>query len=263
MKFSIYCNMKKEYLANENTYEIRVPYSQREQILDLIPYGKRIVLESAKDEVNLQELIDFNEMCQGNFVVGVLSYRLARELRENNIKYYFNLFLTDFEDIHDYVYNHKVESVLLSDERAFNYEKIKDFGVDIRLCPHTITRTIPNFDISRNFFIRPEDIHYYDDAIIYIGGYSDPERASALYDIYLREDFQGKLFELIPGFNEKIENKLIFGDFGKRRLNCEHVCAKAPNPQDKHFSNPECNFCPIALYLAQKGEDIEDILEKK
>ena len=108
MKFSVYCNMKKEYLTNENTYEIRVPYSQREQILDLIPYGKRIVLESAKDEVNLQELIDFNEMCQGNFVVGVLSYRLARELRENNIKYYFNLFLTDFEDIHDYVYNHNL-----------------------------------------------------------------------------------------------------------------------------------------------------------
>ena len=122
MKFSVYCNMKKEYLTNENTYEIRVPYSQREQILDLIPYGKRIVLESAKDDVNLQELIEFNEMCQGNFVVGALTYRLARELRENNIKYYFNLFITDFEDIYDYIYNHKVESLLLSDEMAFNYE---------------------------------------------------------------------------------------------------------------------------------------------
>ena len=79
--------MKKEYLTNENTYEIRVPYSQREQILDLIPYGKRIVLECEDSVADLKELIEFNEMCQGNFVVGVLSYLLARELQEHNIKY--------------------------------------------------------------------------------------------------------------------------------------------------------------------------------
>lgn len=255
MKFSIYCNMKEDYLKNDNTYEIRVPYTQRAQILDLVPLEKRIVLECPEYLSDIKELIEFNEMCQGNFVVGILSTSILNELKENNIKYYFNIYASDFEDIYDYKYNYKVESILLSDELAFSYGKIKDFDLDIRLCPHSISRMIKYFDISRSFFIRPEDIHYYKDAILYIGDYKDPERASALYDIYLREDFQGKLFEIIPQLNENIENKLILDSFGKRRLNCDHECLKTPVAK--------CNLCYSAISLAQDARFIKEILEKK
>lgn len=124
----------------------------------------------------------------------------------------------------------KVSDVYITNELGFYLPEIaqmcKDKHVKIRVIPNMAqsgTELVSN-DLTK-FFIRPEDLHLYEDYIDVIEFMTDRiELQPTLYSIYKEERWDGDLNQIIYGFKDSIINNTIMPIFGETRLKCKKRC---------------------------------------
>ena len=86
--------------------------------------------------------------------------------------------------------------------------------------------TIPPYE---EFFIRPEDVSFYEDYIDTIEFYKDDyyellEKQNILYKIYNSGKWEGKLSDIIDGYTEDVLNTTVLPSFAKFRVDCQRRC---------------------------------------
>ena len=111
---------------------------------------------------------------------------------------------------------------------------------------------LPREDGVCGTWIRPEDIHLYEDYVAAME-FEDckPTKEQALFRIYTQQkEWPGDLGLLITNFNHLGLNRLILPEVGEKRLDCRHICQLGGH----------CRICYRAMDLANK-EDLTDYAE--
>lgn len=111
----------------------------------------------------------------------------------------------------------------------FRMYDIKNKGYKLRLVPNLCWYSpVPRKDGVCGLWIRPEDLHLYDeysDDIVVEFETDRPTEEEALYRIYAHEKtWPGPMDMIFKGFNVECENRLIPSDISEIRLNCGHRC---------------------------------------
>ena len=143
--------------------------------------------------------------------------------------------------------------VRLGETLFFNIKKTAAVGVPIRVIPNiAYIDGLPREDGVCGTWIRPEDIHLYEDYVAAME-FEDckPTKEQALFRIYTQQkEWPGDLGLLITNFNHLGLNRLILPEVGEKRLDCRHICQLGGH----------CRICYRAMDLANK-EDLTDYAE--
>ena len=247
-----------EFILEYHGEVSRVPLLDMMQ--NVVP-GQRVLLDmSAFDENQvldeIQYIVAATSVC--NNIVIILQPKLAEadsllaELFEKDIPYFFNI-RVDTVDEFIYFRDKGASDIYVVNGLGFSLKSLKDIseGMRIRVFANVAQTSSPESGASiTSFFIRPEDVKYYEDYVDVIEFFGPDNRASVLYEIYaIHQTWAGKLNDLILRLNCNIANGLLApSSFGAHRVGCGKKC--------------QFNKCYVCTRAAEMAETIAEKVEK-
>ena len=168
---------------------------------------------------------------------------LLKELRQNNIKYYFFTPAKDWDSLYGLI-SLGVSDVFVTEEMGFSLAAIHTItaaaGVQIRCFPNVAQSSWREGNSFKKFFIRPEDVKIYEPYVDVLEFFGAGNREETYFNIYQKQEWFGDLSEIIIGLDKKVDNRCIVDFFGDRRTKCEKRCLKGK----------PCNICDRCAELA-------------
>lgn len=182
---------------------------------------------------------------------------LIDPLKEAGIPWFY----TDVAKNHDTfsaLMKRNPSQIYIAEELGFQLKDVRHrVGADVQV---RVYGNIAQADVQmrgevepwKKFWIRPEDVKYYEDWVDKIVLVGTPDRLSVVYEIYRKEWWGGALGDLIgdivelkhdmidPDY-ENISNRAFEPLFGEQRLNCKRRC---------DFGM--CHYCQFAFSLAEQ-----------
>ena len=139
---------------------------------------------------------------------------------------------------------------------GFYLDKLQPFRDKVKL------RVFPNIAQSTRgttkllpqlikFYIRPEDIELYQDYIDVLEIFPCKDRTTVIYEIYKRQQWLGKLSDIIMDLDNDIDNDVISPYFALHRIKCHQDCLL-----------DRCTLCQQIYSLGKKFEEAEIVLYK-
>ena len=176
------------------------------------------------------------------------------ELREAELPYFFLEYCHTLEQVYSFIKKGVTDIYVVSD-LCFNMVKVSEYchkkNVKVRIFPN-----IAQYDAGCKgeipeicqFFVRPEDIQYYEPYVDVCEFIAEEYQLSVLFEIYKEERWLGTLPQLITGLkNLNFINETLFQyEFAKTRLKCQHKCMLE-----------NCTICPLMVTLAENFEEEE------
>lgn len=164
---------------------------------------------------------------------------------ENKHKFFFDTTIGDWDTLNGYV-GLGVSDIYVVEDLGFEIKKVAELlhshGIRIRVYPNVAQSKWRNTNPFRKFFIRPEDVHLYEDYIDAMEFYGRDDFIQTYYKIYaIDKKWFGKLKEIIIDFDSEIDNRCILSKFGPKRIECGKKCAKGK----------PCNVCSAIVELAE------------
>lgn len=157
----------------------------------------------------------------------------------------YNAFLSfpisDWETFSDLI-NLGVSDIYIDGPLGFNINalSLRQDETLIRVSPALSPNASFSIEKESSFFIRPDDLYLYSEAINIIDfKETDQEKEDALYSIYKRETFNYDINELIAGL-PRVNNLMFKREFAERRLNCKQKC-KIPGYN--------CHYCSTYMNI--------------
>lgn len=151
-----------------------------------------------------------------------------RALQQYELPFFFNNKAADIDVVNQYYWD-GARDIYISNALAFQLLSIHKAypAINIRVLPDIAqTRAaIISTDIDA-FFIRPEDIHYYENIVSTFEFAHEKTKQHVMLEIYKSGVWRGKLNEIILYLNSDIDNRAILEIFGEVRLNCGKKCLK-------------------------------------
>ena len=248
MKYSVRYN--KDFKSIEKVDEIIINYNKKDiTLLDFIEENKnkRIILE-----VNIDEDITLlEELCNkyDNLIIKFLQYdeNKIENIINSKIKYFFDIKVDNWDTFIGLV-NLKVSDVYIVNELGFELDKISVIAhsqnINIRVIPNIAQSSWNNTIDYKKFFIRPEDIEYYENFIDICELYG--QNLDILLKVY-KEDKKwfGKLNELIIGIkDDTLDGKYITSEYVFKRISCGKKCQKGNS----------CSICDNIIELSKTFE---------
>lgn len=154
---------------------------------------------------------------------------VAIDLSQMNVDFFFNDFVDKWDVLMSYI-NFGVSDVYIVNELGFELKEVAkvchEKKVQVRVFPNVAqySNHIKNLNNFTAFFIRPEDLGFYEPYVDVCELFGEPDKYSVIYDIYTKRSWLGDLKDLIIGLEQSILNNTIMPLFGERRLNCEKKC---------------------------------------
>lgn len=173
---------------------------------------------------------------------------------EKDIPYFFDVFIDSWDMLKGMI-QYGVSDVYIVNEFAFHLPQIKQMcgnEVKIRVFPNVSQSTdkLHVLPTITSFFIRPEDIPFYEPYVDVCEFFGTVDRNEVLYKIYTSGTWKGNLKELIIGLKEDVPNTGIVPYFGERRTKCRKACS---------YNN--CNLCSqitnLAISLQENGMEVK------
>lgn len=96
------------------------------------------------------------------------------------------------------------------------------------------------------FFIRPEDIDVYEPFVSGFDFVGDSPIQDVCFKVYNKGYWSGDLQELIIGFDESLDSRMVIQQFGEYRLDCKKRC----------ICGSRCHLCQRVKVLSQKLEEV-------
>lgn len=251
MLFSISYQSKIKKLADE----IRCPYNQLGLLLKFIKENpqKRYLIElpSSINQEGIDKAIKELEIIKdmiSDYTFSCHSLNSFKEMRERRYQAFLDLPVTDWELFNDLI-EQGASDIWIDGALGFQINALT------RAKGNTKIRAVPNYsavidDMKPNsFFIRPEDLSKYEDAIdIVFFREKEVSREELVFTIYKRGNFIGNIEDLIPITREPTPNALFKEDFAETRLNCRQSC-KVPGHH--------CTYCRTYFNI---GKNLQKIL---
>ena len=152
-----------------------------------------------------------------------------------NCKYYFSIGVNDWDRVMEFI-SLGVTDIYVVEGLGFEIEQVSNivhkYGIDVRVYPNVAQSSWEDLDDLRKFWIRPEDIEYYEQYVDVCELYGQNEKIDILYDIYNTDKkWFGDLREIIGGLKDKIDSRYIVPRFVKKRVNCGRSCLKGSSCQ--------------------------------
>lgn len=169
---------------------------------------------------------------------------LISELKECGIPFFIRKFVNDW-DTFDGLIKLGVSDMYIVETLAFEMDKCgeraHEFGINIRVFPNIAQSQFSNTEDIKKFFIRPEDVHYYESYVDVFEFFGDISKENTIYKVYaIDEQWFGELRELIIGLQDDIDGRYIIPRFGEKRVLCAKKCMK----------NGKCDLCNTVKELA-------------
>ena len=190
---------------------------------------KRYVIELPSDinqeglDKAIKELEIIKDMVS-DYTFSCHSLNSFKETRERGYQAFLALPVTDWE-LFDSLLEQGASDIWIDSTLGFQINALT------RAKSNTKIRAVPNSSAvignmrPNSFFIRPEDLMKYQEAIdIIFFREKDVSREELIFTIYKRGTFIGNLEELIPVTREPTSNALFKEDFAETRLNCRQSC---------------------------------------
>ena len=173
-------------------------------------------------------------------------------IKEWGIDFFFMELVDSWDKLNSYI-KLGVSDVYIGNEFAFSITSIgkycHDHNVKVRAYVNVAqsSSTMGNMDTITSFFIRPEDIEYYDDYLDVTEFFGPVEKQDVLYEIYTKGKWLGNLKDLIIGLKDSVNNRVIMGCFGVVRMRC-----------GKHCNYQNCNICTSFIDINEVVEEADN-----
>lgn len=258
MKYCMQYNRASKYI--EDIDEINIQYNVTDaelwRFLDVYP-GLRvnIAIQDSKEFLKKQEIEKFIEINEDyNFYVRLNSafddndLELYKKLQENHIAAYFNTYANNWDVFMGLIFL-GVSDIFITEQLCFELDEVsreaKKRKISLRMVPNICQSAWPFTPDEKTFFIRPEDVDFYDkyiNTIEFFNTSSHMYNEDALYKAYaIEKEWNGFLSEIIYGMKDVIHNNCIEGNFCKVRSNCGRSCLK----------NGRCRICGSIFNMAK------------
>jgi hypothetical protein len=145
------------------------------------------------------------------------------------VPYFFGYHATRFEDVH-YLLSLGVQQIYITESLGFDIVKVaalcKQKGVLIRVYPN-VAQSYLEFDQGlKRFFLRPEDIKFYEPYIDIIEFWGPAERQDILYKIYSKGTWLQDISPIILNLDINIDNAVFPPYWATARSQCGLRCMK-------------------------------------
>lgn len=220
---------------------------------------KEYIEENAKDGVVIVLMCDFENLSENDELPALLQKQYPTlKLRAEDVtaaerlkgtSFFCKQTICDWDSLFTMIewYGADLSDMYIGGELGFEIELVSRYlhglGIEVRCTPNEATKT-NNLGVRdyRSFFIRPNDLHLYDefiDVVEFMSTYGDPE---VLFEIYTKDKkWNGPLNQVIANTNIKVNNKNILPIFGIKRVSCGRKC----------LHGKKCEMCPKVLHLAE------------
>ena len=256
MKFAInYLHENIDILSKFD--EVFIDY--RNDLKEIITYikdnpDKRYIINiNDKDACLNMELIDnyldIKENNNINFSIKFKAYYdgIAEILDKikGKIPFFFDVYINDWDMLHGYI-KLGISDIYIVESMCFELDKVAaivhDANIQIRCFGNVAQSRSGGLSAIKKFFIRPEDVKFYDKYIDVIEFFGTKEQKSVAIDYY-RDSMQwfGDLNEIIINFNDNVDSRFIVREFAPRRIKCGKKCLKGG----------KCDFCDTVVKLSK------------
>jgi len=149
--------------------------------------------------------------------------------------FYFNIRVNDWDRVVGLI-DYGVSDIYIVEGLGFELDKISTIAhknkVQIRVFPNVAQSSWKELDDLRKFWIRPEDIEFYNPYIDVCEFFDDNKNSDLLYSIYKKDKkWFGDLKEIIIGLKDTFDSRYIVPRFVKKRVKCGRECLKGGNCQ--------------------------------
>ena len=217
--------------------EIILPYDQnnRNIVNFLEKYQEKTIIFDLKEECDIKLLKAFIDKYPN------LKIRLTQNLIKTNAEFFekiFELKMPFFFEDHAYswdtLYNllyYSPTDIYITQELGFELDKIAKIlherGIQVRVFPNVAQAGGKNIDAIKTFFIRPEDIQYYEPFVDVCELYGHDRKAATYLKIYKKDQkWFGQLGEIIIGYKGILDSRFIIPIFAQARVKCGKKCLK-------------------------------------
>lgn len=178
-------------------------------------------------------------------------------LRKYNIPYFFHMLIGDWDVLNDVLSYHPSQMYIVNTlgfELPAVSKKLHAAGCMVRVFPNVCQSAVKTTSIT-DFFIRPEDIIYYEpyvDICEFLVDINDNLKKNAYFRVYGKNGkWPLELGHLIAGLEEDFSNDAINAFFGESRVSCGKRCIK----------DGSCRICQKSADLANLLTENELMLE--
>lgn len=275
MKYCINFNKKSQYLQHIDDLqvdEINIIYNvtkvKLNSFLDKFPNTRiNILIADSAAFLEAKKIEEFVELRQTykNFYIKIKTFTedsdiiLFNLFKDNRIPTYFAVPIDDWEDLR-FILNVGVSDIYITNQLGFELNYIKQFtnqkNIQIRAIANRAQRTNKNTPALKSFFIRPEDVTFYEDYIDVIEFDLDNNRLNEdiLYKIYAVDRcWEGQLKEIILDFDNDLNSLYMEPHFSYRRADCGRQCIR----------DGRCQICEKAYALSAALEENKIMFKKK
>lgn len=245
--------------------EIIVLYGSRNpRIIDFVEkeeYAEKRIIIDAKDNAENNDCIEIYDAIHKihpNMAVKVYFIEDALALKERNIPFFFSRGMSSFDHL-KFMVDMGVSDIYVTNEYGFMLPKISklchDNNIKVRVYPNVAQSAYDdNHDNIRKFFVRPSDVHFYEEYVDIFEFYGSVDKQPVLFDIYNDEKWLGYLNEVILGLSPvEIDERTIVPYFAEARIKCEKRCIFG-----------KCDICQTINTLAEtlKEKDLGMVYQK-
>lgn len=249
MKFCLNSRLSPQYLKKADQIKIAYrDFASIPQIMEEYPDTEIIIeMPNPPSETELKELKRYNKLHLAGLLVA-FSFFPPEEMREG-LRFYASYPVESYSEANALI-TAGSECIRPSGILFFQMDKVKMLKTQVRLIPNQPwLSVVPRENGICGQWIRPEDLHWYQEALPDMVVEFDFCRVSeeeALYRIYAEQHiWPGPLSYLVQNLGDDALNRLLEKGIGLARMNCGHKC------QDPIGS---CHICPNAFKLANTLE---------
>ena len=262
-----YCaNYHKDFRYLDKVDEIIIRYKDQTQkqlidFLNTVRAEVRVIAKLEDNSLNIDKVAEIFanvKVIHPNFAVMLSGPDAAfsDRLREKNIPFFYFSLVDKWDVLMSYL-TVGVSDVYIVNELGFDLKDVskvcKEYNTQIRVFPNVaqLSSRVGNLNKLKSFFIRPDDIEYYEPYVDVCDFFGPLDRQSVLYEIYTKEKWLGNLSDLIIGLNVDIENTTLVPSFGIERLSCRKDCYKG-----------KCIICDKCLAVANNLKEANIAIRK-
>lgn len=262
-----YCVEWKKMLSIKNEVdELIVIYNPYDSsLVDFLKQhsNQRIIIkienEPLDNDIDLFASIK-EEYSDVNFTLLLNNYNedIIEKIKNKNLSFFFETRVSDWDTFLSFV-KIGVSDIYIAEDLGFEIDKVSKIAhennVQIRVFPNICQTKWKEFIPSlKTFFIRPEDIKFYEDYVDVCEIFGSKEFQETIYKIYSKDkEWFGLLKEIIIGFDSDLDSRFILPRFAEKRIRCNRECLKGG----------KCEMCNRIEELSKSLEKSEMYIKQR
>lgn len=247
MKYCI-TNTRKKFKYIDNVDEITIRFRRQDTtLLDFFQLHKtqriNVYIDDIDDFIESENIELMNAFAEKypeiNFALkfkdqGIdKNKEIAKMIHENKVKhkFFFDTFIRDWDTLFGYI-ELQPSDVYIVENLGFEIVSVAEIlhtaNIRVRVFPNIAQSAWKETPALKKFFIRPEDVFFYEPYVDVMEFMGREESIATYYKIYaIDKKWFGKLNEVILDFDDsEIDSRFIIPSFAERRLNCGKRCYK-------------------------------------